>query len=118
MIYYPDLLCIKSTRFRPTPLLKSSHERDSNYPRLHLDHSKRGTPTKLSLLIMSNLLRNAIPKTGQQVTKLGFGSYRASSETHARALTAALEGGINIIDTGNNFENGIYQINQIIKRVC
>jgi diketogulonate reductase-like aldo/keto reductase len=56
-----------------------------------------------------------IPKTGQQVTKLGFGSYRASNETHARALTAALEGGINIIDTGNNFENGMYlyiKINQ------
>lgn len=56
---------------------------------------------------MSSLLKSVIPKTGQQVTRLGFGSYRASKPEHAKALTAALEGGVNIIDTGNNFENGI-----------
>lgn len=56
---------------------------------------------------MSQLLKNVIPKTGQQVTRLGFGSYRVSKPIHAQALTAALEGGVNIIDTGNNFENGI-----------
>ncbi|KAI8080585.1 NADP-dependent oxidoreductase domain-containing protein [Thamnidium elegans] len=55
---------------------------------------------------MSQLVKNVIPKTGQRVTRLGFGSYRASKPIHAQALTAALEGGVNIIDTGNNFENG------------
>ncbi|KAI7891905.1 NADP-dependent oxidoreductase domain-containing protein [Mucor mucedo] len=55
---------------------------------------------------MSQLLKNVIPKTGRQVTRLGFGSYRVSQPLHAEALTAALEGGVNIIDTGNNFENG------------
>jgi aryl-alcohol dehydrogenase-like predicted oxidoreductase len=57
---------------------------------------------------MSQLLKNVIPKTGRQVTKLGFGSYRVSKPIHAQSLTAALEGGVNIIDTGNNFENGIH----------
>ncbi|KAI8095029.1 NADP-dependent oxidoreductase domain-containing protein [Gilbertella persicaria] len=55
---------------------------------------------------MSQLVKNVIPKTGQQVTRLGFGSYRASQPVHAEALKRALEGGVNIIDTGNNFENG------------
>ncbi|KAI7905487.1 NADP-dependent oxidoreductase domain-containing protein [Cokeromyces recurvatus] len=59
---------------------------------------------------MNQLLKNVIPKTGQQVTRLGFGSYRISKPNHAEALTAAIEGGINIIDTGNNFENGSSEI--------
>lgn len=57
---------------------------------------------------MSQLLKNVIPNTGREVTKLGFGGYRVSKPIHAQALKAALEGGVNIIDTGNNFENGIY----------
>lgn len=56
---------------------------------------------------MSQLLKNVIPKTGQQVTRLGFGGYRVSQPVHAQALKAALQGGINIVDTGNNFENGL-----------
>lgn len=55
---------------------------------------------------MSSLLKSVIPKTGQQVTRLGFGGYRVSQPVHAQALKAALQGGINIVDTGNNFENG------------
>ncbi|CAO0796697.1 unnamed protein product [Mucor circinelloides] len=51
-------------------------------------------------------MNQIIPKTGKLVSKLGFGSYRTSKPSHAKALIAALEGGVNIIDTGNNFENG------------
>ncbi|KAF1796987.1 NADP-dependent oxidoreductase domain-containing protein [Mucor lusitanicus] len=51
-------------------------------------------------------MNQIIPKTGRLVSKLGFGSYRTSKPSHAKALIAALEGGVNIIDTGNNFENG------------
>ncbi|KAI8332985.1 NADP-dependent oxidoreductase domain-containing protein [Blakeslea trispora] len=55
---------------------------------------------------MYNLAKNIIPKTGQQVTRLGFGSYRVSKPEHVEALKRALQNGINIIDTGNNFEKG------------
>ncbi|KAI8348048.1 NADP-dependent oxidoreductase domain-containing protein [Choanephora cucurbitarum] len=55
---------------------------------------------------MYNLAKSIIPKTGQQVTRLGFGSYRVSQPIHADALKRALQNGINIIDTGNNFEKG------------
>ncbi|KAG0749003.1 hypothetical protein G6F62_000692 [Rhizopus arrhizus] len=55
---------------------------------------------------MSTLLKNVIPKTGQIVSRLGFGSYRVNQAKHAEALTTALEQGINIIDTANNFERG------------
>jgi predicted aldo/keto reductase-like oxidoreductase len=57
-------------------------------------------------LKMSTLLKNVIPKTGQIVSRLGFGSYRVNQAKHAEALTTALEQGINIIDTANNFERG------------
>ncbi|KAI8643388.1 NADP-dependent oxidoreductase domain-containing protein [Parasitella parasitica] len=55
-------------------------------------------------------MNSLITKTGRRVSKLGFGSYRASKPSHATALIAALEGGVNIIDTGNNFENGASEI--------
>lgn len=53
-----------------------------------------------------SLLKNVIPKTGQVVSRLGFGSYRVNQERHGEALALALENGINIIDTANNFEQG------------
>jgi hypothetical protein len=58
---------------------------------------------------LMSMLKRVIPKTGQQVSRLGFGSFRVSQPIHAQALTNALEGGINIIDTGSNFENGTYK---------
>ncbi|KAI8977122.1 NADP-dependent oxidoreductase domain-containing protein [Mycotypha africana] len=56
---------------------------------------------------MASIPKTIIPKTGRLVTRLGFGSYRISNATHAKALQAALEGGVNIIDTGSNFANGL-----------
>ncbi|KAG0173141.1 hypothetical protein DFQ28_005653 [Apophysomyces sp. BC1034] len=47
-----------------------------------------------------------IPKLGRTVSRVGFGAYRVSGEKHAVALRDALKSGVNIIDTGANFENG------------
>ncbi|KAI8084657.1 NADP-dependent oxidoreductase domain-containing protein [Halteromyces radiatus] len=55
----------------------------------------------------STLPKRLIPKLNQSVTRLGFGGYRVSQiESHGAALQYALEQGINLIDTGANFENG------------
>lgn len=53
-----------------------------------------------------SVLKSVIPKTGKIVSRLGFGSYRVNQEKHAQALVAAIESGINIIDTAHNFEQG------------
>jgi len=47
-------------------------------------------------------------KTGLHVSRLGFGGYRIDDETpeHEHALVAALEGGINLIDTSSNYSDG------------
>ncbi|ORY90378.1 NADP-dependent oxidoreductase domain-containing protein [Syncephalastrum racemosum] len=59
------------------------------------------------LLSTSTQLPKAlIPKTGKRVTRLGFGGYRVSNESHANALRTAIQAGVNIIDTAANFENG------------
>ncbi|KAI9314417.1 NADP-dependent oxidoreductase domain-containing protein [Dichotomocladium elegans] len=51
---------------------------------------------------------SVIPKTGRQVSRLGFGAYRVSkaSDSHAEALRNALKAGVSIIDTASNFSNG------------
>ncbi|KAI8341674.1 NADP-dependent oxidoreductase domain-containing protein [Chlamydoabsidia padenii] len=55
----------------------------------------------------TTLPQRLIPKLNQSVTRLGFGGYRASDlATHGAALQYALDQGINLIDTGANFENG------------
>jgi aryl-alcohol dehydrogenase-like predicted oxidoreductase len=64
------------------------------------------------------MLKRVIPKTGKQVSRLGFGGFRVSQPIHAQALINALEGGINIIDTGSNFENGTIFINQFYYKSC
>ncbi|KAI8974088.1 NADP-dependent oxidoreductase domain-containing protein [Pilobolus umbonatus] len=46
-----------------------------------------------------------IPKLSKQVSKLGFGSYRLSNQH--KALKEAIQGGINIIDTSHQFEQGL-----------
>ncbi|KAI8366674.1 NADP-dependent oxidoreductase domain-containing protein [Radiomyces spectabilis] len=48
-----------------------------------------------------------IPKTGKPVSRIGFGAYRVSTDEHGQALRDALQAGVNVIDTGANFENGI-----------
>ena len=47
-------------------------------------------------------------KTGLMVSRLGFGGYRVDDETaeHQLALEAALEGGINLLDTSANYTEG------------
>lgn len=47
-------------------------------------------------------------RTGLTVSRLGFGTYRcdADSETHRRALEAALHKGCNLIDTSANYTDG------------
>ncbi|MBN9418318.1 MAG: DUF255 domain-containing protein, partial [Candidatus Eremiobacteraeota bacterium] len=47
-------------------------------------------------------------KTGLMVSRLGFGGYRVDDESleHRLALEAALEGGINLIDTSTNYTEG------------
>lgn len=47
-------------------------------------------------------------KTNLMVSRLGFGGYRVDdeSEEHRLALEAALEGGINLIDTSTNYTEG------------
>ncbi|KAG9302232.1 hypothetical protein G9A89_008722 [Geosiphon pyriformis] len=49
-----------------------------------------------------------IPKTGQLVSRLGFGGYRVNTrDPRCRdALHKALEQGINVIDTSSHFEQG------------
>lgn len=54
----------------------------------------------------TQLPKAVIPKTGKHVTRLGFGAYRVSNDAHASALRAAIQAGVNIIDTAANFENG------------
>jgi uncharacterized protein YyaL (SSP411 family)/aryl-alcohol dehydrogenase-like predicted oxidoreductase len=50
----------------------------------------------------------SLGKTGLMVSRLGFGGYRVDDETgeHEQALLAALEGGINLIDTSSNYTEG------------
>jgi uncharacterized protein YyaL (SSP411 family)/aryl-alcohol dehydrogenase-like predicted oxidoreductase len=50
----------------------------------------------------------AFGSTGLTVSKLGFGSYRidGSDPEHRRALTKALEAGVNVIDTSTNYMDG------------
>jgi diketogulonate reductase-like aldo/keto reductase len=61
----------------------------------------------LSTITDTSLPQRLIPKLNQSVTRLGFGGYRASDvATHGAALHYALDQGINLIDTGANFENG------------
>lgn len=61
----------------------------------------------LSTRTDTSLPQRLIPKLNQSVTRLGFGGYRASDvATHGAALQHALDQGINLIDTGANFENG------------
>ncbi|ORX58112.1 Aldo/keto reductase [Hesseltinella vesiculosa] len=52
------------------------------------------------------LPKRRIPKLDRSVTRLGFGAYRLSQPRHAEALIYALQQGIDVIDTGANFEQG------------
>lgn len=47
-----------------------------------------------------------IPKLNRSVTRIGFGAYRVSDKSHGQALRAAIQAGVNIVDTASNFENG------------
>ena len=51
---------------------------------------------------------HSLGSTGLMVSRLGFGGYRIDDETpdHEQALLAALEGGINLIDTSSNYTEG------------
>ena len=46
--------------------------------------------------------------TGLKVSRLGFGGYRVDDETvdHEQALLAALDAGVNLIDTSSNYGDG------------
>ncbi|MBT9581792.1 DUF255 domain-containing protein [bacterium] len=50
----------------------------------------------------------SLGNTGLMVSRLGFGGYRVDDESpdHEQALLAALEGGINLIDTSSNYTEG------------
>ena len=50
----------------------------------------------------------ALGKTGLTVSRLGFGGYRVDDENtdYRSALEAALEGGINLLDTSSNYTEG------------
>ncbi|KAI9256194.1 NADP-dependent oxidoreductase domain-containing protein [Sporodiniella umbellata] len=56
--------------------------------------------------IEERMLKSVIPKTGQWVSRIGFGSYRMNGSRHEEALSYALSKGVNIIDTASNFEQG------------
>jgi aryl-alcohol dehydrogenase-like predicted oxidoreductase len=51
---------------------------------------------------------STIIKTGQIVSRLGFGGYRINwnDDRHKAALEKAIKGGINVIDTSAHFEFG------------
>ena len=51
---------------------------------------------------------STILKTGQTVSRLGFGGYRINRHNthHKEALISAIKQGINVIDTATNFEGG------------
>ncbi|CAO3625114.1 unnamed protein product [Cunninghamella blakesleeana] len=58
--------------------------------------------------VSTSLAKQTIPKLNESVTRIGFGGYRLNQpKTHADTLKYALQQGINIIDTGANFENGL-----------
>lgn len=51
---------------------------------------------------------STIIKTGQNVSRLGFGGYRINwhDDRHKVALEKAIKNGINVIDTSTHFEFG------------
>ncbi|KAL1920395.1 uncharacterized protein VTP21DRAFT_772 [Calcarisporiella thermophila] len=60
-----------------------------------------------------------IPKTGQRVSRIGFGGYRVrvGNPTHEQALGDALKSGVNVIDTSAHFEQGLSEklIGKVLK---
>jgi aryl-alcohol dehydrogenase-like predicted oxidoreductase len=50
----------------------------------------------------------ALGSTGLRVSRVGFGGYRVDDETpeHRSALEAALQGGVNLVDTSTNYTDG------------
>ncbi|RIA89490.1 NADP-dependent oxidoreductase domain-containing protein [Glomus cerebriforme] len=61
-----------------------------------------------SILNYSSVPTSTIIKTGQIVSRLGFGGYRINwnDDRHNTALERAIKSGINVIDTSTHFEFG------------
>ncbi|KAI8060515.1 NADP-dependent oxidoreductase domain-containing protein [Gongronella butleri] len=79
----------------------------------------RSSAPRRCLATSTELPKRVIPKLGRSVTRVGFGAYRLQQPSHAAALQYALEQGIDLIDTGANFEQGTSEqlIGETLKNV-
>ena len=66
---------------------------------------------------MAELRRRRLGRTGLMVTELGLGAMDTPhSDEGAATIEAALEAGINFIDTGRDYEGSEFLIGQVVRR--
>ena len=92
-------------------------KRALKFPRIFAQFHRKLSSNSIVNSTHFSIPTSTIIKTGQTVSRLGFGGYRInwSDVRHKAALEKAIENGINVIDTSAHFESG--ESEQVIGKV-